>query len=202
MAVLAITYPLALPTTPAPSRTKFELRYMVGVGQSPFSGYSQAHDWGGRLWMAEVVLPPMLRAAADQWIAFAAKLRGRYGYFQMGDWDRRAARGSPGSPLVNGGSQVGNTLVVDGMGAGGTLKIGDHFQLENRLYMIVADATADGSGNATLQFEPALRSSPADNAALTVSAPKGLFRMADNSMPWDADAIGVHGLAFRATEKL
>lgn len=202
MAVLAITYPLALPTTPAPVRTKFELRYMVGLGTSPFSGFSQAHDWGGRMWMAEVVLPPMSRATADIWIAFAARLRGKSGSFLMGDWDRRTSRGNPGSPLVKGGGQVGNTLDVDGMSAAGTMKAGDQFALESHLYMLVVDALADGSGNGTLVFEPALRSSPADNAALTVSAPKGLFRLADNSMPWDADAVGTHGLSFRAVEKL
>lgn len=202
MAVAAITYPLDLPSTPAPVSTKFELRAMVGAASSPFSGVAQVQDWGGRVWMATVVLPVMLRATADAWIAWAMKLRGQYGYFRMGDWDRRTPRGSWGTPLVNGGSQVGNTLVVDGMGAAGTGKAGDHFQLENNLYALVEDVTADGSGNATLTFEPSLRASPADNAALTVSSPKGLFRLIANSVPWDADAMAVHQMSFQAVERL
>lgn len=202
MAVLAITNPVAFPASPSPVRTRFELTFMVGLATSPFSGAQQAHDWGGRLWMAQVSLPPMLRAAADAWCAWAGKLRGRANWFQLGDWDRRTPRGSWGAPLVNGGSQVGNTLIVDGMGAAGTGKAGDHFQLDSRLYLLVEDVTADGSGNATIQFEPSLRSSPADDAALTVTSPKGLFRLAENSLPWDADALGVHGISFSAIEKL
>lgn len=202
MSIVAISYPLSLPSTPAPVRTKFELRRMVGVASSPFSGHSQAVDWGGALWMAEIVLPPMLRATADEWIAVFQKLRGRYGYFSMGDWDRRTARGTWGTPLVKGASQAGNTLDIDGVGAGTTRRAGDMFQLENRLYQLVADDTADGSGNATIQFEPSLRASPADNAALTVASPKGYFRLLSSSVPWDADAAAVHGISFSAVEKL
>lgn len=202
MAVVAITYPLALPSSPAPVRTRFELRRMVAAASSPFSGHSQAVDWGGAVWMADVSLPAMLRATADEWIAFFHKLRGRYGYFQLGDWDRRTARGTWGTPLVKGGSQVGNTLDIDGVGNGSVRRAGDMFQLENRLYQLVADDTADGSGNATITFEPALRSSPADNAPLTVSSPKGYFRLLSNSVPWESDANAVHGFSFAAVEKL
>lgn len=201
MAVVAITYPLALPSG-APVRTRFELMYMTGLSQSPFSGAQQAHDWGGRLWMAEFALPPMLRATADEWLAFFHKLRGRYGYFRAGDFDRRTARGTWGTPLVKGASQSGNTLDIDGVGNATVRYAGDMFQLEDRLYQLVANDTADGSGNATITFEPSLRSSPADNAALTVSSPTGLFRLTSNSVPWDSDAVGVHGISFSAIEKL
>lgn len=202
MSVVAISYPLTLPSAPVPTRTKFELTYAVGFAQSPFSKVGQAHDWGGRLWMAEIVLPPMLRATADEWVAFFHKMRGRYGYARIGDWDRRTARGTWGTPLVKGGSQVGNTLDIDGVGNGTSRAVGDMFQLEDRLYQIVAADTADSSGNATITFEPDLRSSPADNAALTVASPKGLFRLASNSVPWDSDANAVHGFAFSVIEKL
>lgn len=201
MAVVAIPYPLALPSG-APVRTRFELMYMTAIAQSPFSGAQQVQDWGGRLWMAEFSLPPMLRATADEWIAFFHKCRGRYGYFRAGDFDRRTARGTWGTPLVKGGSQSGNTLDIDGVGNATVRRAGDMFQLEDRLYQLVADDTSDGSGNATITFEPSLRSSPANDAALTVSSPKGLFRLTTNSVPWDSDAIGVHGITFSAIEKL
>lgn len=202
MAVLAITNPVTFPTSPVAKHTRFELVRMSGIATSPFSGAQQAHDWGGSLWMAQVSLPAMLRATADAWCAWAAKLRGRTNWFQMGDWDRRTPRGTWGTPLVNGGSQVGNTLIIDGMGAAGTGKAGDHFQIGTYLHMLVEDVTADGSGNATIQFEPALRASPANDAALTVSSAKGLFRLTENSLPWDSDEMAVHGISFSAVEKL
>jgi len=203
MSVIAITYPLALPAAPAPARTRFRLEYAIGRARSPFSRRGQRHDWGGRQWFAEVTLPPMLRATADAWIVWAAKLHGGYGHFRLGDWDRRTSRGNPaGTPLVNGASQTGNGLAVDGFGAGATLKEGDHVELENYLYLVAADFAADGAGAGTIQLEPDLRSSPADDAALTVASPKGLFELVENSLPWDADAMAVHGITFAAQEYL
>jgi hypothetical protein len=202
MAVLAITNPVALPASPVPVRTRFELVRLAGLAVSPFTGVGQAQDWAGAVWRAQVQLPPMLRATADAWCAWAALLRGRVNWTQFGDWDRRTPRGTWAAPLVNGAGQTGNTLVVDGMGAGGTAKAGDHFQLGNGLHVIVADATADGGGNATIQFEPALRTTPADNDPLTVTNAKGLFRLDSSSVPWDSDALAVHGISFSATEKL
>lgn len=202
MAIVAISYPLTLPSTPAPVRTRFELRRMVGLAASPFSGHSQAVDWGGAVWMAEVSLPAMLRAAADEWIAFFHKMRGRYGYCRVGDWDRRAARGTWGTPLVKGGSQVGNTLEIDGVGNATTRYAGEMFQVGDYMHQLVADNTSDGSGNATLVFEPSLRASPSDNAAITFTNPKTLMRIASNSVPWDSDANAVHGFAFSLIEKL
>lgn len=202
MAITAITYPLSLPSTPAPVSSRMRLDYFVSVDQSEFTGAQESQDWGGRLWYLDFTLPPMTRAQADDWIAVVHKLRGRKGYFLAGDWDRRTARGTWGTPLVKGGSQVGNTLDIDGVGAGTTRKAGDFFALGNRLYQLVVDDTADGSGNATIQFEPDLRSSPADNAPLTVSSPKGLFRLLANSTPWDTDPNGIHAMSFSAMEYL
>ena len=51
---------------------------------------------------------------------------------------------------------------------------GDLFSLGNYLHMLTADVTADGSGNATLVFEPTLRTSPSNNAALDISTPRPL----------------------------
>lgn len=202
MVVVATPYPLTFPTTVAPVSTRLELVNLVGFARSPFSAAGQAQHWGGYMWRMSVVMPPMLRAAADEYIAFFHKLRGRYGYFRMPDFDRRVARGTWGTPLVKGGSQVGNTLDIDGVGNATVRYAGDMFQLEDRLYQLVAPDTADGSGNATITFEPPLRSSPADNAAITFTSAKGLWRLDQNSVPWDADAVGVHGLSFTAIEKL
>lgn len=202
MSTIAISYPLALPTSPAPTDTDINLDYLVGFEPSEFSGAGDAQDWGGRFWRGKIVLPAMTRAQADPWLVFFSKLRGRYGHFLMGDWDRRTARGTATAAAVNGLSQTGNGLVVDGMGNARTLLEGDLFQLENRLYRIVADVTSDGSGNATLQFEPELRSAPADNAVLILSAPKGLFRLAQNYVPNPTDFNGIARLSFDCIEKL
>ena len=77
-----------------------------------------------------------------------------------------------GSPLVNGASQSGRTLVTDGWtpSTTGILKAGDFIGIagQTKVYMVTADATSDAAGNATLTIEPALMATPADNAALVV----------------------------------
>ena len=68
--------------------------------------------------------------------------------------------------------------------------------------MVVADANTDGSGNASLSIEPALRSSPSDTTTLTVSSAKGVFRLSSNDTGWDANAISTYGITFAVREAL
>jgi hypothetical protein len=51
----------------------------------------------------------------------------------------------------------------------GTLKAGDLVKFaHSKVYMIVADVTADGSNEATLTIEPPLREALADNALVSL----------------------------------
>ena len=203
MSTIAISYPLALPTSPVPVSTDINLDYAVGIATAPHSFAAQTQDWQGRMWRARVTLPAMLRATADSWLVFFSLLRGQKGSFLMGDWDRRTARGTiAGTVLVKGASQTGNGVAVDGATPSTTLLKGDHIQIENRLYRVCADLTFDGSGEGTIQVEPDLRSAPADNAVVTYSSPKGLWRLAQNFVASPSDFNGVHTLAFDAIEYL
>ena len=78
---------------------------------------------------------------------------------------------SYGTVLVNGGSQTGSTLIVDGLTA--VPQAGDTFTVAgvNLTYIITAVPTVT-SGAATLAISPALNSSPADNAAITFRSTK------------------------------
>jgi len=71
-----------------------------------------------------------------------------------------------GTVLVNGGSQTGTSLIVDGLTA--APQAGDVFKIAgiDLVYTITADASVS-SGGATLAINPALDSSPADNATIT-----------------------------------
>jgi len=71
-----------------------------------------------------------------------------------------------GTVLVNGGSQTGSTLVVDGLT--GVPQQGDTFTVAGvqKVYAITSSVTVT-SGGATFAISPALASSPADNAAIT-----------------------------------
>jgi hypothetical protein len=73
---------------------------------------------------------------------------------------------SYGTVLVNGGSQTGTSLTVDGLT--GTPQAGDTFTVAGiqKVYTVVSDASVS-SGGATLTISPALASSPANDVAVT-----------------------------------
>ncbi len=71
-----------------------------------------------------------------------------------------------GTVLVNGGSQTGNNLIVDGLTS--TPQVGDTLRVNGteKVYTIISPVTVT-SGGATLAISPSLASSPADNSAVT-----------------------------------
>ena len=73
---------------------------------------------------------------------------------------------SYGTPLVNAGSQTGTSLDIDGLTS--APRAGDVFKIAgiNLVYTVTANATVS-SGASTLAINPALASSPADNAVIT-----------------------------------
>lgn len=73
---------------------------------------------------------------------------------------------SYGTPLVNAGSQTGTSLDIDGLTS--APRAGDVFKIAgiDLVYTVTANATVS-SGASTLAINPALASSPADNAIIT-----------------------------------
>ena len=71
-----------------------------------------------------------------------------------------------GTVLVNGASESGTTLAVDGLTA--APQVGDVFKIAgvDLVYTVTADATV-ASGGSDLAINPALAASPADNAVIT-----------------------------------
>ena len=172
-------------TLRAPSQVTFGLRGMSQSHTSPFDGSVQSVALPGAKWVGSMSWGPM---AGDDWRnfqQFIAQLSGRAGRFKLfHPACARRATAAAGTPLVNGGSQTGNTLVTDGWTAGAlVLKKGDFFAWNNassrpQLHQVAGDITANGSGQATLAFSPPLRTSPADNAALDVATPSAIFMLA------------------------
>ena len=146
---------------------------------------------------------------AEQWITFLLKLNGMEGTFLFGDPNAKTPQGpATGTPLVNGASQTGNSLITDGwtVSVTGILKAGDYIQLGSgsttRLYKVLNDADSDAGGNATFDIWPRLRVSPADNDLIITSAAKGLFALAGNIMEWDIEGAMKYGISFTAIEDL
>lgn len=198
---MAISYPLTIPATGIRSIT-IRQRNVVGASASPFTGQQQLVRHQGAWWEAEIKLPAMKRADAEEWIGFLASLKGRWGTFRLGDPAGSSPRGTwAGTPLVQGGGQTGETITIDGFSGGATAKRGDYLQIGDRLYKVLTDATA-AAGAMTLDIWPRLRDSPADNAAVTTSGATGLFRLASNDIEANVDEALVYGIAFAAIEAI
>lgn len=205
---MAISFPLSLPDTTSFISCVITAQSVVAVSESPFTFASQVQRHVGQRWMAELVLKPMKRAAAEPWLAFLTSLNGPEGSFLIGDPLGATGRGTlTGTPLVKGASQTGQDLAIDGATAGvtGWIKAGDWVQLgtgsTSRLHKQLVDADSDGSGNVTLTLFPRLRAAPADNAAVTVASCKGVFRLVPGQpSSWQADRAGVYSIGFSAVE--
>lgn len=184
---MTITYPINLPLWPSPRRATWIGMTGVGVTQSPFTGSQQTQLTQFDMWRGSIEYPPMSNAQAREWSAALLSLYGQSGRFLFGDPSRKVQRGTwAGAPMVNGASQTGSSLAVNRFDAGATIKRGDHFQLNDgtlaRLFEVTADAVADGSGQATLDIWPRLRTSPGGGDLVTTFAPKGVFRLASGEV--------------------
>lgn len=209
---MAETYPLTFPTQTGVAAVEFTATDVVSVSQSPFTFSQQVVRHAGARWSATISIPPVKRSDSEYWNSFLLRLRGQYGSFLLGDPNAATPRGSAasaaGTPVVNGASQTGNELAIDGLPASATgyLKAGDYIQLGSastaRLYKVLEDVDSNGSGEATLNLWPDLRSSPADGATVVVNGAQGIFRLATNDATWTINNAGFYSISFAAVEAL
>jgi len=207
---MSISYPLSLPTSIGIASITFSAENAVAVSQSPFTYSQQIVQHPGQRWKASVSLPPLRRDLMEPWVAFLLSLKGQYGTFLLNDPNCATPRGSagvtPGTPVVMGAGQTGDELDIDGLptSATGYLLAGDYIQLGTgssaTLHKVLADVNSNGSGEATLDIWPSLRSSPADNATVTLSSAKGVFRLANNIQQWEINNMSNYGITFDCVE--
>lgn len=176
---------LTLPTLArlAPTVVSFRLFYNTQSFESPLNRTVQTLELPGARWMATIEYKNLQESDARILKAFLAQLRGAAGRFYLGDLSHGTPSGTAlGNPLVKGASQVGTSLVTDGWTPDQTSLLfpGDYFSVNGELKLVTAVCVSDGSGNATITFEPPLRAAPADNAPLTVINPVATFRLKDD----------------------
>lgn len=205
---MAITYPQALPDINKVAGLRLTARSVVAISQSPFTGQQQVQEHGGQWWELELTLPPMLRAEAEPWNAFLLKLNGMRGTFLAGDPVSRRPRGTiTGAPTVNGAHAVrSKTLAITNVPVGQTLLTGDYVQVgsgeQTRLHKVLLDATANASGQMTLDIFPSLREALANGAAVVYNDCLGTFRLASNQMAWDVSLGQFMQISIAAIEAL
>ena len=208
MASYTPSYPLTLPTVTGVTTQNWGMERVVAVTESPFTNQEQVYEHEGAQWKATFTLPPMKKESAAIWLAFLMSLRGRRGTFKIGDQDRKTIQGvATGTILVNGASQTGNAINLDGFAnsTNNVFKAGDYIQINSYLYMISADVNSNSSGEATVYVEPSLRSGIEvinDNTTVIYTNTTTVMRLDSNELNWDTNNVSVYGISFACSEDL
>ena len=194
---MAISYPLALPTHTGFSEVELRASNAVAYSRSPFTFAGQAFAYSGQMWQADITLPPMRRADAEQWIAWLVSLRGQLGTFLLGDNISCNARGTATSATISG--SAGDNSVTVAMT--GTLLAGDYFQLGGGSSATLHKVLQDQDGDGTLEIWPAIRSDQTTSSA-TLSSAQGVFMLSTNEQSWSISNAAVYGISFTAMERV
>lgn len=209
---MAISYPIDFPTNVSAARISLTAQTNHGRTMSAFSFNQSVQKNDGTMWGLEVSLPPMKREDAEQWIAFLLTLNGVYGtfWYQIPTW--KTPRGTPsGTPVLAGIAadshirNVGQSLKTTGWTPStfSVLKKGDMIQIGNRLFKVLLDVDADGTGAATIEVWPKQLSDLADGTSIITSNAKGLFRLAQGDFTLcNIDEAGICSMSFSAIEAI
>lgn len=189
------------------TRSSFFLEFNTQTHISPLSKATQRILLPGARWKATYRLPSMNRIQAAQWQGFFDKLQGKKNTFLAFDPEGNEPQGvGTGAPLVLGAGQEGSSIQTDGWTPSikNILRAGDYFSVNNELKRVVDNVISDGAGIATINFEPALRSSPGDNDDIVLNNNVVDMMMAsDVSANFTTDENGIYQpLSFTGMEPL
>ena len=187
--------PLAFPSVGIQSMS-MRLRRVVAVAESPFTLDTQVYTHQGARWEAEISLPPLKHGSteAKSVEAFIVGLKGREGTFTFGN------------PLHT--STLSNNTVSSAAVRAETFELGSgtvavpagtYFELNSYLYMVTEDKAAN---EATLKFQPPLRSAVTSSLVVKYNLPKSLWRMASNDVGWSINEASIYGFSFACVEAL
>ena len=163
---------------------------------------SQSQGVSPPLWQVSIAqsLFKDTNADAGLWQSIALRLAGKVNQLELWNIIRPAPLGTlRGTLTLNGAhAQGASTLALSGgVGqAGATVKAGDYFGLGSgstqQVVMATADATADGSGDITIDISAtALRNAFSAGASVTWDKPKALFRQTASKQGWKYGSAGV-----------
>lgn len=190
--------PLTMPTT-KPANTEWSIVSNARTFVSPLTGAIQTAQRTGNRWSVTLTYENLFDSERAVMQGFLAQLTATANNFYLEDHSYSRRADGAGTPVVNGASQTGNTLTTDGWTGTYAMRIGDFFEVNGELKMAVADATIT-AGAATLSFVPELRSAPADNAAITITNPKGIFRLTSPVTSWSNRSPRISSFSFECVE--
>jgi hypothetical protein len=167
---------VAWPTSPAPNKISVGSLQptRVSIAQSL---KRQVRSTNAQRWTIALSYRYLSRANWAPLLAQVLALKGQFGtttfVFPASTYDTAQGSWAGGAPQVDGASQVGNTLNIKNLtpSASGIAKAGDFIKFaDSKVYMVTADANANGAGKAALSIQPKLIVSPADSEAIVYTS--------------------------------
>lgn len=153
---------------------------------------SQAAEVSPPLWTVNLTAAPEKEATVGAWKSLLMVLRGRVNQLELWDKQRPAPVGTMrGTMTLNIAAAQGDVSlsIIAATEAAKTLKQGDLLGLGSgitqQVVMVMADATADGSGIISVTTEPPLRNAFVIASAVIWDRPKALFRVTSPKTQWD-----------------
>lgn len=195
---------IVLPTTDVPVAINWRLVSRRRDLEPTFGGPTSRIRRLGSKWAADVELPPLYYDAAMAWVAALTSAEADTVILPIPQPEFDV--GAPGSPLVNGGGQLGSSLALDGFTPEYVARAGQWFNLvgatgQKYLYHVASDTVASGGAAAALPINPMIRRSPADNSAANFAEPVIEGFLSGRATEWTVDRGMFVGLSFTVTER-
>jgi len=173
----------------------------ASVVESPFTFNKQVYQHQGTKWEAEITLPPLTDQESRAVQAFLTGLKGQAGTFLFGNPLHTAPYGTATSVGLTANASIGeDELSCVG---NGTLLAGDYFQLgtgdDSRLYQVVEDVTF-GFTAETVKIEPPIKIAATSGDSLTLTNPKGAWRLTTSDVEWAISNASIHGITIPCCE--
>jgi hypothetical protein len=186
-----ITWPGTI--IPGPGSGFGQRRYDLTFA-SEATGAQQDRLLGPPRWSLNIVQPEALgQRQAGRWQAVIMSLRGKVNHLLCPNFGRLQPMGTMrGTLTLNAAPSAGAVAisVTGGAGqAGKTLQAGDYLQIgsglgTSQVVMVMADATANGSGVIALTTEPPLRTAFASGTAVQWDRPAAYFKQQGTAVAW------------------
>lgn len=175
----AVTIPEILASSVSFGLLRADVESELLTGKSVFTEFAKA------AWTFSIQLTIQTEEQGRQWSGALSRLSRFSNHFVAGPPGYNGAAYTATTLQVDGAGQLGSTLNIKGGAATTTvLRAGEYFSVNGELKIVVTDCVTNGSGLAALEFEPALRSPPADSANLNISTPTAKFRLLAPQNQW------------------
>jgi hypothetical protein len=191
---------LTLPTDPAPAKMGIALISAANTLVPAFGGAEQELLRKGDKYALTFSMPVMTYVQSMDW----DDLMGKGDTVLMRVFQPGLVIPNPGAPLVKGAGQAGTSLVIDGLPTGYVIRKGQFMSVvsagQRFLYRTKTAATANGAGEATVQFRTMLRRPPNDNDVVEITQPtiEGFVR---DLGEWAVGVERLVGLQFTVRER-